>query len=130
MNLKYIINLVKSPESAWYSSDTEIILMTPPPVNTLQRSADLGSRDPPQALDRLFRTTEAYANGVKEAALGAKDIAVVDIWTDLWKAAGESESALSEFLLDGLHLNEKGYDVSPVALNPWVTMAVDTPGRV
>ena len=102
--------MVTSPTSAWYSSDTKIILITPPPVNTHQRGADLASRDPPRDLDRQFETTHEYAEAVK--SVGAKEgVPVIDIWTVLFDAAGRDERKLSEFLYDGLHLNEKGYQV-------------------
>ena len=103
--------MLTSPTSAWYSSDTKIILITPPPVNTHQRGADLASRDPPRDLDRQFETTHEYAEAVK--SVGAKEgVPVIDIWTVLFDAAGRDERKLSEFLYDGLHLNEKGYQVS------------------
>ncbi|KAJ7905333.1 GDSL Lipase/Acylhydrolase [Mycena olivaceomarginata] len=107
-NIKYMVHLVHSAESPYYSPSTKIILITPPPVNTHQRAADLGSRDPPLALDRLFDTTKQYADGVKEAAATSK-VPVVDIWTAIWNAAGENEEALSRYLSDGLHLTPDGY---------------------
>lgn len=109
-NLEKFVDMVHSPESEYYSPSTRIVLMSPPPVNTYQRGADLRSRNPPLDLDREFETTKAYANAVKQVAL-AKRVAFVDIWTELWQAAGENESALSRYLVDGLHLNEAGYRV-------------------
>ena len=38
-------------------------------------------------------------------------VAVADVWTVLWEAAGKDERALSAYLLDGLHLNAEGYEV-------------------
>lgn len=84
--------------------------MSPPPVNTYQRAADLGSRELPLDLDRNFETTKAYAKAVKEVA-HAKQVAFVDIWTEFWQAAGEKEVELSRYLIDGLHPNENGYRV-------------------
>ncbi|KAJ6455737.1 SGNH hydrolase-type esterase domain-containing protein [Mycena sanguinolenta] len=109
-NMKYMVQLVHSPDSAYYSPPTKIILMTPPPVNTYQRAADLTSRNPPLEMDRLFDTTKQYAEGVREAAAASK-VAVGDVWTALWKAAGENEQALSRYLSDGLHLTRDGYTV-------------------
>lgn len=83
-------------------------------MNTHQRGADLASRSPPQALDRLFDTTKAYADAVKtvgDSYAEDANVAVLDIWTDLWEAAGKDERALSRYLLDGLHLNADGYEV-------------------
>jgi len=38
-------------------------------------------------------------------------VAVADVWTVIWEAAGKDERALSAYLLDGVHLNAKGYEV-------------------
>jgi lysophospholipase L1-like esterase len=109
-NLEKFVDMVHSPESEYYSPSTRIVLMSPPPVNTYQRGADLRSRNPPLDLDREFGTTKAYANAVGRVAQ-AKRVAFVDIWTELWQAAGEDESTLDRYLVDGLHLNEEGYRV-------------------
>jgi hypothetical protein len=109
-----MVHLLQSAESPYYSPFTKIILITPPPVNTPQRAAHLASRDPPLELDRLFDTTKQYAEGVKEAAAASK-VVVVDVWTAMWKAAGENEQALARYLSDGLHLNADGYTVSSMA---------------
>ena len=106
-----MINMIKSPTSPYYSPTTRIILITPPPVNTFQRRADLESRVPPLSLDRYFEVTKAYAESVRKVAR-SEDVALVDVWTALWEAAGEDEKSLSKFLVDGLHLNEEGYRVS------------------
>lgn len=103
--------MIKSPTSPYYSPATRIILVTPPPVNTFQRRADLESRQPPLALDREFEVTKAYAEGVREVAL-SENVALVDVWTALWEAAGKDETSLAKFLRDGLHLNAEGYRVS------------------
>ncbi|TEB36221.1 GDSL Lipase/Acylhydrolase [Coprinellus micaceus] len=98
-NIRKMINLVQSR-----SPDTRILLITAPPVNTHQRKADLESRDPPVPLDRLFETSKQYADAVRaigeELGLGI-----------LWVACGEDEAAFSDFSPDGLHLNERGYEV-------------------
>ncbi|KAF8232300.1 GDSL Lipase/Acylhydrolase [Tricholoma matsutake] len=114
-NLEKLVDLVHSPESVYYSPSTRIVLMSPPPVNTYQRAADLGSRELPLDLDRNFETTKAYAKAVKEVA-HAKQVAFVDIWTEFWQAAGEKEVELSRYLIDGLHPNENGYRVTYDAL--------------
>ncbi|KAK0450699.1 GDSL Lipase/Acylhydrolase [Armillaria borealis] len=109
-NIKYLIDLVHSSKSPHYSPDTRIILITPPPVNTYQRSADLQARSPPLALDRLFETTRQYAQAVIDVGREAS-VPVVDVWAALWNAAGQDERALSKFLSDGLHLNRDGYSI-------------------
>jgi len=102
--------MVRSPSSERYSPKTRILLITPPPVNTHQRGAELASRDPPRACDREFDFTKLYAEAVVNAAQ-EEGVAVADVWTVLWEAAGKDERALSAYLLDGLHLNTKGYEV-------------------
>ncbi|KAJ3733063.1 SGNH hydrolase-type esterase domain-containing protein [Lentinula guzmanii] len=100
-NLKYLVNLVQSPESQYYSPNTRIILATPPPVNTYQRKANLDARDPP-LLD--------YAQTVKDIAQ-EEEVGIIDIWTKMWDAAGHDEQSLSDYLYDGLHLNGAGYQL-------------------
>lgn len=111
-NLKHLINMVQSPKSEYYSPNTRIILVTPPPINTYQRRADLEGRDPPIALDRDFETTKLYAETVKDVAR-EEEVGIVDIWTKMWDAVGHEEQALSKFLGDGLHMNNAGYQVCP-----------------
>lgn len=89
---------------------SRILLISPPPVNTIDRRADLASRDPPLELDRDFEVTRSYAEAVRNVAR-EEGVAFVDAWTKIWKAAGEQEIGLKEFLKDGLHLNAAGYDV-------------------
>lgn len=108
-NIRTMVQMITSPSSAYYCSDTKIILITPPPVNTIQRGADLASRNPPLALDRKFDVTKLYAEAVKSVA-GQEKVALLDVWTMFWEAAG-SEELLSKYLSDGLHPSALGYDV-------------------
>ncbi|TCD62252.1 hypothetical protein EIP91_007129 [Steccherinum ochraceum] len=110
-NLTKLIRLVKDPSSAHYSPDTKIVVITPPPVNTEQWAEKKATMDPPDnQLDRSFEATKAYARAAKEVA-AREGVEVVDAWTVLWKAAGEVEGQLSQFMSDGLHLNENGYEI-------------------
>jgi hypothetical protein len=94
--------MVKSPTSAYYSPETRIILITPPPVNTKQWNRP----DSP----RVFETTRSYAAAVKE--VGEKEnVPVADVWTKIFDAAGRSEEACEKYLSDGLHLTSDGYNV-------------------
>lgn len=102
--------MVKSPSSEYYSPKTRILLISPPPVNTYQRGADLASRNPPRKCDREFEFTKLYAEAVTKTAQ-EEGVAVADLWSVIWEAAGKDERALSAYLLDGLHLNAKGYEV-------------------
>ncbi|KAG6332071.1 hypothetical protein ID866_7017 [Astraeus odoratus] len=97
-NLKRIVNMIRSPTSAYYSPNTRIILITPPPVNSHQRP------------DRVFEITKTYAEAAKE--IGANlCLPVADVWTAMWEGSGRNEKSLSKYLYDGLHLSETGYDV-------------------
>jgi hypothetical protein len=94
--------MVKSPNSAYHSPETRIILITPPPVNTKQWNV---THKP-----RVFEITRTYARAVKE--VGEKEnVSVVDIWTLIFDAAGRSEEGISKYTYDGLHLNGEGYKV-------------------
>jgi len=109
-NLSHIIDLVKSPKSRYYSPQTEILLLTPPPIDTIQRGADLRSRNPPLELDRLFEITEAYAEAVKSVAK-AHSAHIVDVFGAVWDKAGRTEKGLSKYLGDGLHCTPAGYEI-------------------
>jgi len=109
-NLTHLVRMVTSPTSPYYSPHTRIVLITPPPVNTYQREAELQAKEPPKLLDRTFETTRKYAEAVE--GVGEKEsIPVVDIWNALYDAAGRDERALCRFLWDGLHLNSAGYEI-------------------
>ncbi|KAF8892562.1 SGNH hydrolase-type esterase domain-containing protein [Infundibulicybe gibba] len=113
-NLKHMVNLVQSPKSSYYSPSTRIILITPPPVNTHQRKADLQARPEPLELDRLFDTTKAYSEGCGTwPGKGSRRCRRV---VELWYAAGEKEEGLAAYLEDGLHLNKDGYKIVTEAL--------------
>ncbi|KAM5542561.1 hypothetical protein V8D89_003522 [Ganoderma adspersum] len=109
-NLAKLIWMVSSPESPRYSPATRVVLLTPPPVNTLQWSVRQASRDPPAALDRDFEVTRTYAEAAKEVGQ-SEGVPVVDVWTKFWEGAGRVEAELKKYLTDGLHLNEEGYAV-------------------
>jgi len=111
-----MVQMVKSPASPRYSPTTRIILISPPPVNTFVRRAALQARDPPIALDRGFKVTQAYAEAVRDVAK-EEEVAFVDVWTAVWEATGKNEELLSKFLSDGLHLNKEGYQVSGIHRN-------------
>lgn len=110
-NLSELIRLVQDPSSPWYSPDTHILFLTPPPVNTPQWRARQESQEPPEQLDRDNDGARKYAEAMKE--VGAKSgVPVIDLWTTFWDKCGHVEERLDEWLYDGLHLNEKGYAVS------------------
>lgn len=98
-NLETLVEMVRSPTSAYYSPCTRIILITPPPVNTHVWRAH-----------RDFKTTESYAQTTKKVGEGLQ-IPVADVWTMIWEACGKEERALDKYLDDGLHLNAAGYEI-------------------
>ncbi|KAI0373324.1 SGNH hydrolase [Pilatotrama ljubarskyi] len=112
-NLAKLIWAVRSPESPQYSPDTLILLMTPPPVDPewwARSLAGLMQSETVDAPDRSLEASKRYAEAARE--VGVKEgVAVVDVWTRIWEAAGGKEAGLKEFLSDGLHLSEKGYAV-------------------
>jgi len=99
-NLKQMIDMIRSPASSWYSPDTRIVLITPPPVNT-----DMWNNH-----TRDFDRTREYAEAVKEVAQETQ-LPVLDTWTTLYDAAGRTMGGCSKFLTDGLHLNSAGYEI-------------------
>jgi lysophospholipase L1-like esterase len=114
-NLKKLIRMITSPQSPRYSPDTRIVLITPPPVNTFQLSAEWASRNPPLTLNRDFEVTREYAMAVRDVGFG-EGVGVADVWTRLWENSGKDERRLEEYLRDGLHLNADGYQVPLSAL--------------
>ena len=109
-NLSKLIWMVRSPDSPRYSPATRVVLMTPPPCNTEQWGSRQAAQSPPRPNDRDFATTRTYAEAAME--VGVKEgVAVADVWTKVFDAAGREEKELKRFLTDGLHLNTDGYKV-------------------
>lgn len=104
-NLKHLIRLVKNSESDYYSPETRIVLISPPPVNSHQ---GVQNRD--------FTVTKSYAEAVVEVGK-EEDIPVLDAWTVFWDASGHKEQALETFLTDGLHPSGAGYEVINVVIS-------------
>lgn len=110
-NLRKMVSMVRSPDSEYYSPETRIILITPPPFSEAARKADLESRDPPIALDRTSENTRKYADAVIE--LGKElNVPVLDVYTPIWEATDNGDTKkLEAYLYDGLHLSKPGYTV-------------------
>ncbi|KAH9930895.1 SGNH hydrolase-type esterase domain-containing protein [Fomitopsis serialis] len=107
-NLAQLVQLVASPSSPYHAPHTKLLLITPPPLNSHQWRVTLRQDDPPKELDRTFEVTAEYAERVRRVGTEV-GVPVVDVWTCVWDAAGHVEERLSEYLYDGLHLNENGY---------------------
>lgn len=101
VRLLEMIDVVQSPSSPYYSPETKLILITPPPINAAQRPWDEF---------RKLELSREYANAVKRVG-AERHVPVLDIWTAFWAAANENETALEKFFTDGLHLSGEGYQV-------------------
>ena len=98
-----MVRAIRAPESQWYSPETRVLLITPPPIHIPSMGVDMQPM-------RAFDVTEAYAEEVKKIG-EAENVPVVDVWTGIWEAAGKSKEAVKGFLTDGLHLDKAGYEV-------------------
>jgi hypothetical protein len=103
-NITTMVRSIRSPESPWYSPETKVFLITPPPIHVPSMREDMQPT-------RAFDVTKAYAEEVKSVG-EAEKVPVVDAWTGVWEAAGENKEAVKAFLTDGLHLGKAGYEVS------------------
>ncbi|KAI0831766.1 SGNH hydrolase-type esterase domain-containing protein [Trametes gibbosa] len=110
-NLAWFAHALRSPESAYYSPQTRLVYMTPPPVQAVRWAAALGERvGTLEAPDRDLEQSRVYAEAVKKVG-GSENVPVADVWGNIWEAAGREEGGLAPFLVDGLHLTGKGYKV-------------------
>jgi GDSL-like Lipase/Acylhydrolase family len=103
-NITTMVRSIRSPESPWYSPETKVFLITPPPIHVPSMREDMQPT-------RAFDVTKVYAEEVKSVG-EAEKVPVVDAWTGVWEAAGENKEAVKAFLTDGLHLGKAGYEVS------------------
>jgi len=113
-NLTAMIQMVRSPESPYYSPTTKIILITPLPTNMSQihvtRTVINGLLPREVTLDWSFESSKAYAEEVLK--VGKREgVPVVDAWTRIWEAAEKNEKSLANFFVDGIHVNKAGYQV-------------------
>ena len=99
-----MVRAIRAPESQWYSPETRLLLITPPPIHVPSMKIDLQPT-------RTFDVTKAYAEEVKRVGQ-AENVPVVDAWTRIWEATGKNKEAVKGFLTDGLHLGKSGYEVS------------------
>lgn len=108
-NTKAMIDLVKNPESPFYNPKMRIILITPPPINEAQwekRCNEQGDK-----LNRTNKAARAYAECIMEIGRET-NIPVADIWSEIMDKVQQQDRQLSDFFLDGLHLNANGYQVT------------------
>jgi isoamyl acetate esterase len=99
-----MVRAIRAPESQWYSPETRLLLITPPPIHVPSMMVEM-------QLTRAFDVTRVYAEEVKKVG-DAENVPVVDVWSRIWEAAGRNKEAVKSFFTDGLHLGKSGYEVS------------------
>ena len=99
-----MVRAIRAPESQWYSPETRLLLITPPPIHVPSMKVDMQPT-------RTFDVTKAYAEEVKKVG-EAENVPVVDAWSRIWEAAGNNKDAVKGYFTDGLHLGKSGYEVS------------------
>ncbi|KAG0300367.1 hypothetical protein BGZ97_003265 [Linnemannia gamsii] len=112
-NLRTLITTIRFPDSPNYSPDTQIILVTPAPVDTDMWAASLAAINLP--LDRSNNVTQQYADACVEVG-EELHVPVVDLWSDIdCQIQGTCDlhesNLLPDFLMDGLHLRRLGNEV-------------------
>lgn len=103
-----MVHAIRAPESQWYSPETRLLLITPPPIHVPSMKVDMQPT-------RTFDVTKAYAEEVKKVG-EAENVPVVDVWSRIWEAAGKNKEGVKDFFTDGLHLGKSGYEVSTTVL--------------
>ncbi|KPV75649.1 uncharacterized protein RHOBADRAFT_25820 [Rhodotorula graminis WP1] len=110
-NLNTILDMLRLPSSPWYSPSTQLVLLTPPPVDDSTRNAELASRTPARVPDRDAERTRQFAEAVKEVGAQGK-VPVVDVWARIMQFARDNDGGkLDKYLSDGLHLTAEGYRI-------------------
>ncbi|KAG0333582.1 hypothetical protein BG000_009042 [Podila horticola] len=112
-NLRSIVTSIRYPDTPNYSPDTQVILVTPAPVDDSTWEASLAGIG--QSLDRSNNVTQEYAQACVQVG-EELHVPVVDLWSDIsCQLDGSCElhesSQLSDYLMDGLHLRRMGNDV-------------------
>lgn len=105
-NTKEMIDLVKNPQSRYYNPKMRLILITPPPINEAQWGKKCQENG--GTLNRTNEAARSYAECISEIGRET-NTPVADIWSRLMDKVHQEQRDLSDFLLDGLHLNANGY---------------------
>ncbi|ORX69154.1 SGNH hydrolase [Linderina pennispora] len=107
-NIEYFVRSLTSPTSQFYSPDTRIILITPPPVGEKLWKERLAN-DGIDGLDRRNDNTKKYADAVK--AVGERfSVPCIDLWTAIEDKVSEY-GGYDTYSWDGVHLNANGNDL-------------------
>jgi lysophospholipase L1-like esterase len=107
-NTKAMIDMVRNTDSIYYNPKMRIILITPPPVNEVQWEKHCESQG--NKLNRTNASVRKYVDCIKDIGRET-NIPVADIWSEIMDDVDQNNRDLSEFLLDGVHLNANGYQV-------------------
>lgn len=96
-NLSKLVATVKNPSSPYYSPDTRLILITPPPIIPASWRAHCvsmwrqnGGQGPEPEEDRDPRVTKQYVDACVEVAKG-EGVELVNAWSSIVTAAGGSD---------------------------------------
>lgn len=108
-NVKALIDLVRNPDSIYYNPKMRLILITPPPMNEVQWDQHCLERNNEKG-NRSNESVRKYADCIKDIGRET-NIPVADIWSTIMDKVDQENKHLSDFLLDGLHLNTNGYEV-------------------
>lgn len=96
-NLVRLVEQVRQPRSKYYSPETRLVLISPPPIieeerakGQLSRWRFFGSKGEAPSLDRDAKVTQQYAEAVVDVGreLG---VPTIDLWTAIVNAAGGNE---------------------------------------
>ncbi|WVQ77818.1 hypothetical protein IAR50_007508 [Cryptococcus sp. DSM 104548] len=117
-NLTHLIKLLTSPSSPYYSPETKIILVTPPPVCTskwltsrISKWEFFGQEGEKPDQNRDQAVAKEYVEGCLAVAK-EQGVEVVDLWGAIAKAAGgEGDEELDPYLYDGVHLTPPAYAI-------------------
>ncbi|KAJ1883568.1 isoamyl acetate-hydrolyzing esterase [Coemansia sp. RSA 1722] len=117
-NLRQLVHMVKDPESEYYSPDTRIVLITPPPVGDNMYKTFAEKAGASEKRDN--KVTKLYADAARDVAQEL-DVRCIDLWTAIedkvkdYNATAETEAnqfdGYDQYLSDGLHLSAKGNEL-------------------
>lgn len=95
-NLSKLISWIRSPSSEYYSPDTAIIMITPPPVidekwfKAMQKLQAERGQEVSQQHTRTSERAHTYAKACLEVAEG-EQVQCIDMYSGLIEAAGGSD---------------------------------------
>ncbi|PIA16826.1 SGNH hydrolase [Coemansia reversa NRRL 1564] len=118
-NLRQMVALLHDPGSVYYSPDTHILFITPPPISDRMWEKDCKLHK--IKVDRKNAVTKTYADTVITVAKEL-DLPYVDIWSAIEsavhnntdstsKVADDLDGGYEKYLNDGLHLTDKGNEL-------------------